>query len=251
MDITDQEKAGFSDLFITEEKNQSILWQLAKSFSKNECNATKPEVNDSITILNKRYVTKEVLFKYLHKRNVQVSLDFTKLALIQSTLAYWKSNNLTDVKETIIEKDVNSVLAHTFSKWFFQRYNDETLNANDFYADAQLTLQLVDGDRINEKQITGASNVLHSLLDTKHTFQIYFHPNFDNDGCQGCVDMHGLVIVLICGTLHKQEICIGVFECTFGLLRDPFAENNYKIKTIKSCFRSQAISPNLSLKELE
>jgi hypothetical protein len=37
-------------------------------------------------------------------------------------------------------------------------------------------------------------------------------------------------MVLACGTLHQQDKCVGVFEQLFGLIRDPLACNNWKIK---------------------
>lgn len=51
------------------------------------------------------------------------------------------------------------------------------------------------------------------------------------------MDPHGLVLILCCGTLHAQHshesVSEGVFESVFGLLRDPFSDNNWKIKSIK------------------
>jgi hypothetical protein len=33
-----------------------------------------------------------------------------------------------------------------------------------------------------------------------------------------------------CGTLHQQDRCVGIFERLFGLIRDPSACNNWKIR---------------------
>lgn len=53
------------------------------------------------------------------------------------------------------------------------------------------------------------------------------------------MDLHGLVLILCCGTLHSHEsVSDGVFESVFGLMRDPFSENNWKIKNIKMKIQS-------------
>jgi hypothetical protein len=55
------------------------------------------------------------------------------------------------------------------------------------------------------------------------------------------MDLHGLVLILCCGTLHSHEsVSDGVFESVFGLMRDPFSDNNWKIKNIKLQLQSTA-----------
>jgi len=57
------------------------------------------------------------------------------------------------------------------------------------------------------------------------------------------MDLHGLVLILCCGTLHSHEsVADGVFESVFGLMRDPFSENNWKIKNIKIKIQSTTIN---------
>lgn len=56
------------------------------------------------------------------------------------------------------------------------------------------------------------------------------------------MEVHGLVLILCCGTLHTHEsVSVGVFESVFGLMRDPFSDNNWKIKNIKMQLQSSAI----------
>lgn len=55
------------------------------------------------------------------------------------------------------------------------------------------------------------------------------------------MDSHGLVLILCCGTLHTLEsVSVGVFESVFGLMRDPFSDNNWKIKNIKMQLQSSS-----------
>ena len=72
------------------------------------------------------------------------------------------------------------------------------------------------------------------------------NPNLCEEGVRGRLEAHGLVLVLVCGTLHTSSNVCGVFEqvlsfkchfklsClifkVFGLVRDPGAQNNWKIK---------------------
>lgn len=67
------------------------------------------------------------------------------------------------------------------------------------------------------------------------------------------MEHHGLVLILCCGTLHTHaSVTVGVFESVFGLMRDPFAENNWKIKNIKMQLQStSAIGSMQKLPELE
>lgn len=53
------------------------------------------------------------------------------------------------------------------------------------------------------------------------------------------MEHHGIVLILSCGTLHTHASCsVGVFESVFGLMRDPFSDNNWKIKNIKMQMQS-------------
>lgn len=57
-------------------------------------------------------------------------------------------------------------------------------------------------------------------------------------GVQGRLEIHGMVLILCCGTVHTQDSAVGFFESVFGLMRDPFSDNNWKIKNIKMQMKS-------------
>jgi hypothetical protein len=53
------------------------------------------------------------------------------------------------------------------------------------------------------------------------------------------MEHHGIVLTLSCGTLHTQaSVVAGLFESVFTLMRDPFTDNNWKIKNISMQIQS-------------
>ncbi|XP_065359190.1 uncharacterized protein C3orf38 homolog [Calliphora vicina] len=290
MSYTIQEKIGIIDLLQTERNNISILYQLAKSVTKNAIDVpTELDALDSIflhipdctTLLSKRLITKEIIFRYLHKKKVPLTADFTKTQLVKRLIDYWyqsyasmhTQNGCTAVtnynsnqQNTISTNDHLSsaatsthlqepsefpihLLARKFSEWFFENYNKNTLKLNDFWLDASLLLQITANDGIDEHMCNDSESILQTLVETRERFGFYFNPNLTHAGVQGRMDVHGLVLVLTCGTLHTEKDCVGVFECVFGLLRDPFAENNWKTKNIKCILRSKGAPVMPSLEE--
>lgn len=309
MPITDQEKLGIVDFLAKDEQNVSALLQVARSVTKNICDVATTQgmwmhsiiiqfdsysvlpaealdyvyvqIGDTLTLLSKRAITREMLFKYLHQRKVQVKADFTKGALISRIIEYWNTkfeynndhdlpnittsttsitsstkvteNNTTITPSLSISQQESEtqypthLLARQFTEWFFNNLNSQTVKSEDFWSDCQLQLRIAATDEINDYGCAGADDVIMRLLSSKERFGFYFNPNLTHAGVQGRMNVHGLVLVLACGTLHTEQNCVGVFECTFGLLRDPFAENNWKVKTMKCILRSQlaAIMPSL------
>lgn len=224
-------------------------------------------IADVQTLLNKRNITKEVLFKYLHRKRVPVAADFTKGILISKIIDYWnktdigrpkqsesfgiepnqfEANGTIPSKTQLIDETQYPInlLARKFSEWFFENFNKNNIKVEDFWSDARLMLRTIANDRIDDQECIGAAGILDVLLGCRQRFGFYFNPNLTHAGVQGRMDVHGLVLVLVCGTLHTQQNCVGVFECTFGLMRDPFAENNWKIKTTQMTLRSEG-APNV------
>lgn len=294
MPITEQEKLGIIDFLLKDEQNVPVLLQVARSVTKNVCEVTTAQealdyvyvqIGDTLTLLNKRAITREMLFKYLHQRKIQVNADFTKGALISKIIEYWNSiqaklehitthnfetpDNKTTISYAVEKTCFNQVdspvvtqstdwndkeshypihlLARKFTEWFFSNFNMQELKVEDFWSDAKLQLRIAAADQINDYECGSANEVISNLLKSKEQFGFYFNPNLTHAGVQGRMNVHGLVLVLACGTLHTEQNCVGVFECTFGLLRDPFAENNWKVKTMQCILRSRtaALMPSL------
>lgn len=278
------QQKGIADLLL-QEANVPVLLQLAKSLTKNVIEVDSNEealliifrnMPNAQALLNKRLITKDILFKYVHTNQIPVTIDFTKGVLINKIIDYWdregpstrnsnsshqsnlqrtsgsesNSNSQSSTSQQLIEETEYPInlLARKFSQWFYENYNGNNLKVEDFWKDSRLMLRIAAIDSVNDQQCDNSEQVIETLLGCKQQFNLFFNPNLSHDGVQGRMDVHGLVIVLVCGTLHTQENCVGVFETSFGLMRDPFALNNWKIKTIQSLLRSQGApkEPRLS-----
>ncbi|XP_044733569.1 uncharacterized protein C3orf38 homolog, partial [Chrysoperla carnea] len=229
------------------------------------------------SILRRKVITKEILFKYLSEENVTLHPPHTKDSLIDSVLDYWdrrisrnnrnSGNNETPIpnngtrNETIseevatyepkannrVQKNETNVneMAVTFSEWFYKMFNDnKPIGVEHFWNDCNFKLNLKSGETICSDTVeNSAENTVKLLYDTKMTHRIYLNPNLLPEGCQGRIDNHGVVLVLACGTIHLDNSCVGVFEQVFALVRDPLICNNWKIKYTELNLRNQ---PNTS-----
>lgn len=145
-------------------------------------------------------------------------------------------------------------MAKQFSEWFYEMLNKpEHIDADHFYPDAQLKLNIISDTSTVTDQTENPTSIVELLFKTKTGYNLFFNPNLSGEGVQGRVDPHGLVMVLTCGTLHSNDICVGLFEQVFALARDPFCENNWKIKNTELNLRSKSggvNTPSLSNNEL-
>lgn len=97
---------------------------------------------------------------------------------------------------------------------------------------------------INEESHTNIiennpKEIVEFLVATCQQNNLYLNANDSQEGLQGRIDPHGLVIILACGTLHSNNTCVGVFEQIFALARDPTSDNNWKIKNTELNLRSR------------
>uniref|UniRef100_A0A8C2KV96 Chromosome 3 open reading frame 38 n=1 Tax=Cyprinus carpio TaxID=7962 RepID=A0A8C2KV96_CYPCA len=51
---------------------------------------------------------------------------------------------------------------------------------------------------------------------------------------------HGLVLVAVAGTIHRDNACLGVFENVFGLIRSPMDNNRWKLKSVNMKVEAQS-----------
>lgn len=213
------------------------------------------------SILNRKAITKEMLFKYLHTKKVPVTSDFTKQLFIEKILQYWKQrfylsddNCSDDEKIQRIEVPLSNQapqshpaasnldqpeqfpinqMARKFATWFYENLNAYQLQVNDFWNDCKCAIQFYDHQQCQlQEDHSGAHAVLEFLKSLKSQYDLYFNLNVSHSGTQGRIDCHGLVLVLTCGSLHKVNQFVGTFEAVFGLSRDPFCDNNWKMNQI-------------------
>lgn len=218
------------------------------------------------SILNRKAITKENLFKYLHSKTVSVTSEFTKQLLIEKILQYWKQtfylyddddcsnpienqasavpgNNIAvpQTSQQILSYDLDqpehfpiNQMARKFATWFYENLNCNQLQVSDFWNNCKCAVQfLEDQNCIMEEEHLNAQAVLDFCQSLLSKYDLFFNLNISHSGTQGRIDCHGLVLVLTCGTLHKFEQLVGTFETVFGLSRDPFSQNNWKINRIK------------------
>lgn len=122
-------------------------------------------------------------------------------------------------------------MAQQFTVWFYSLLNQCQLGMEHFWPDCSMCLVSSSEKYCSKLEITNsAADVVQLIWDTKAHNNLHFNPNVSHEGVQGRTDLHGLVMVLACGTLHQQDRCVGIFEQLFGLIRDPSACNNWKIK---------------------
>lgn len=78
----------------------------------------------------------------------------------------------------------------------------------------------------------GAEIVSLRLLSLVKEEHLFLSPNLDSRGLKCASSPHGLVMVGVAGTVHRENTCLGIFEQIFGLIRCPFVANTWKIKFI-------------------
>uniref|UniRef100_A0A1B6KEV2 NTF2 domain-containing protein n=1 Tax=Graphocephala atropunctata TaxID=36148 RepID=A0A1B6KEV2_9HEMI len=205
----------------------TITKGLLKTNTREEANEAILQHSDTVdSILNRKKISRELLFNYLHWKKVTTDNNLDKKSLINLLTNYWREQ-LHDgtARETNVQ--------HTTTQ------NSVNLNSN--------------GEVIVEEAESGDA-VVGLLAEVKQRHKLYFSPNLSAEGVKGRSEPHGLVVVLVCGTLHQSAgVVVGLFEQTFYLIRDPLTNNSWKIKRSQVMLTSKsniAALPTLSEGEL-
>lgn len=213
---------------------------------------------DYSTILNRKCIKRDILFQYCHNTHIFIVPPVTKLSLIQKILDHWAdtSNTQQQISQIIEEntavaenhpetsnEDIN-LMAFKFTEWFYSLMNsDECIGEEHFWEDCSLQINLISAENRAENCIeNNRTEVTRALFKTKHEHGLFFNPNLSHHGVYGKMDAHGLVLIFVCGTLNTNVSCVGVFEQIFSLARDPFCENNWKIKNTRLNLSSKHVS---------
>lgn len=147
-------------------------------------------------------------------------------------------------------------MANNFVRWYFQLLNETAISdktdfgPSHFWPDASAKVELLrgDGEPVESIAVTdNAEDVCRMLVGVMRRHQLQHNPNLCDEGVRGRLNPHGLVLVLACGTLHNQHTVCGVFEQVFGLVRDPGAQNNWKIKYTEARLVARSVSEQPSL----
>ncbi|RUS81678.1 hypothetical protein EGW08_010540 [Elysia chlorotica] len=129
--------------------------------------------------------------------------------------------------------------AMTFTKWFYSMLNSHNpdigqtvkpFGPQHFWRDAQMRLEMATrGEHVSEK-FEGAETVAAKLLSFCVSDRLVFSPNDCADGLKSRTDAFGRKVILVCGLVHKDGICVGSFCQSFGLISDPTMNNSHKIR---------------------
>uniref|UniRef100_A0A3B1J2P6 Chromosome 3 open reading frame 38 n=1 Tax=Astyanax mexicanus TaxID=7994 RepID=A0A3B1J2P6_ASTMX len=182
-------------------------------------------------LLKRRKVHREVIFQYLAKEGVAVPPNTEKLHLVRRTLALWSDKDgLGDL----------TALGKEFCRWFYQLFNSLNPTAGlpvqdwgpqHFWGDAKLFILSCTGEQ-EQDEYYGAELVSRRLSALVWEEKLIFCPNLEQSGLKCLSTPHGLVLVAVAGTIHRENLCLGIFEQVFGLIRDPLEGNRWKMKYV-------------------
>lgn len=89
------------------------------------------------------------------------------------------------------------------------------------------------------EEFVGAELVSLRLLALTKEERLLLSPNLEPYALNVKASCHGLVLVAVAGTIHREGVCLGIFEQTFGLIRSPLENSSWKIKCVNLKIRGQ------------
>ena len=132
------------------------------------------------------------------------------------------------------------MLGEKFASWFYEslnshnptyRKNVQDFGPEHFWDDCYLLIASETRSQgIEQDKFATPFVVSQRFLAFTRDEHVLFNPNVSAEGVFVSKDPHGLVMILVCGTVHQNNDCLGTFQQTFGIVKDPRYENNWKIK---------------------
>ncbi|XP_031714471.1 uncharacterized protein C3orf38 homolog [Anarrhichthys ocellatus] len=217
-------------------------------------------------LLKRKKVHRDLVFKYLAKEGVLMPPNSEKHQLVKRTLELWSPGKAdeslpgqtdetrrgptTGTVSTEVKAEVSFdplVLGQQFCQWFFQLLNSHNPSLGQppqdwgpqhFWPDVKLRLL----SRVGSEQMEvflGAELVSLRLLALTRDERLLLSPNLQPHGLRTLASPHGLVLVAVAGTIHRDKACLGIFEQIFGLVSSPLEKNSWKIKFVNLKIRGQ------------
>lgn len=90
-----------------------------------------------------------------------------------------------------------------------------------------------------KEEFSGAELVSLRLLALTKEERLLLSPNMEPCALNVLASAHGLVLVAVAGTIHREGTCLGIFEQIFGLISSPLENNSWKIKFVNLKIRGQ------------
>ncbi|TNN79389.1 putative protein C3orf38 [Liparis tanakae] len=228
--------------------------------------------NTAQELLKRKKVFRELIFKYLVKEGVVMPPNSEKHQLMRRTLELWSSGKTDETRPrptTEVKAEVAFdplVLGQQFCHWFFQLLNSHNPSLGQppqdwgpqhFWPDVKLHLLSRAGSEQME-DFLGAELVSLRLLALTREEHLVLSPNLQPQGLRTLASPHGLVLVAVAGTIHRDKTCLGIFEQIFGLIRSPLENNSWKIKFVNLKIKGQdalggtdMVAPTLSYNSTE
>ncbi|XP_032783095.1 uncharacterized protein C3orf38 homolog [Daphnia magna] len=253
------EITGIRDLLSRLEDD--VVYSLADTATKRALAFTS--VNDAIDaivlhsesanwLLNRKKMTRAILFEYLNSRRVSINGQAEKSTIVSRILELWateesEKSTVAVTSTTSLEEVQDSPPTTTppttpemglkFTQWFYEillavHKQSPTVSklSEQFWKDVRLKITFNSPGVTNNQEAVGSDEASHLLqiLLCQHGFLL--NPNLSPNGVKERKDPHGMVIIGVCGTAHQYENCSGIFEQVFGLLQDPHVDFHWRIK---------------------
>lgn len=133
----------------------------------------------------------------------------------------------------------SQVMGEKFVIWFYKLLNAENPSVSGaaeanfgpqhFWDNCSLRIISMTQNSSDET-FTGSMLVSQRLKALVREEHLLFNPNVSKEGVRTTTSPYGLFMVMVCGTIHQHNNCLGVFEQMFGIVRDPSTDNSWKIK---------------------
>ncbi|KFQ73612.1 Uncharacterized protein C3orf38, partial [Phoenicopterus ruber ruber] len=223
-------------------------------------------------LLKRRKVYREIIFKYLAAQGVPVPPSSEKHLLVDRVKQYWSGQLTSRASESGERKphaesrgerkkspqdDIHG-LGEEFCQWFFELLNsqhplgvksEERWGPQHFWENARMKFCYNTLEK-NTEQYVGAEMVSLRLLSLVKEEYLLFNPNLHANGLKCAMSRHGLVLVAVAGTVHRDNTCLGIFEQIFGLISCPVRENTWKIKVVDLKIVGQnALEPGMQIEK--
>ena len=157
----------------------------------------------------------------------------------QNSLSSAIPNQNVDHLDSSVKLDsTTQTLGEQFAKWYYEILNSFNPTTTDtpkdfgphhFWDDAKLKVNAVTPSPAQEEYV-GPQMVSERLISFAKDEQLLFNPNIGREGVFVKTSRHGLVMIMVCGTIHRGNDCLGVFQQVFGIIKDPRFNDNWKIK---------------------
>ncbi|KAM4795233.1 uncharacterized protein C3orf38 homolog isoform 2-T2 [Rhinophrynus dorsalis] len=228
---------------------ETVTNRMIKVFSREEAIDAIITYSESATeLLKRRKVHREAIFKYLASQKISVLPTSEKNQLIQTAVELWrepvveKRSTATQAKKENRSQNESldyQMLGEQFCRWFYQLLNSQNplfgqergdWGPQHFWENAVLKFVYCTTEQSME-EYSGAHMASLRLLALARDERLLFNPNIDPRGLKCVTSPHGLVVVAVAGTIHRDNSCLGIFEQVFGLILCPLVEN-WKIKYV-------------------